>query len=108
IKIQGQQGTKQRHKRSQLSENRMNPSRLNRSHLRFTAEEYQRLVEDAKTYGDSIPNLIKAVYFKKKLPPMKYMHLAEDRKKGVTDCLTDGMSWLQGSTGNLVPIRRGI
>jgi len=39
---------------------------------------------------------------------MKYMHLAEDRKKGVTDCLTDGMSWLQGNAGNVVPIRRGI
>lgn len=28
------------------------------------------------------------------------MHLAEDRKKGVTDCLTDGMSWLTGSSSN--------
>lgn len=47
----------------------MNQSRHNRSHLRFTAEEYERLVTDAKTYGETIPNLIKAVYFKKKLPP---------------------------------------
>jgi hypothetical protein len=46
----------------------MNPSRLNRSHLRFSVEEYARLVEDAKVYGDSIPNLIKSVYFNKKLP----------------------------------------
>lgn len=39
---------------------------------------------------------------------MKYMHLAEDRKKGVTDCLTDGMVWLQGNAGNVVPIRSRI
>jgi integrase len=35
---------------------------------------------------------------------MKYMHLAEDRKKGVTDCLTQGMSWLDENTGNVVAL----
>jgi len=39
---------------------------------------------------------------------MKYMHLAEDRKKGVTDCLTEGMGWLGVTTGNVVPIRGKI
>jgi hypothetical protein len=69
IKNQDSKAANSRPEHCQLPENRMNPSRLNRSHLRFTADEYQRLVEDAKTYGDSIPNLIKAVYFKRKLPP---------------------------------------
>jgi len=67
VKNQEHKTATQNPKHHHQPENRMNPSRLNRSHLRFSAEEYARLVEDARVYGDSIPNLIKAIYFKKKL-----------------------------------------
>ena len=46
----------------------MRKSKQNQTHIRYTADEYQRITEDALLYNESIPNLMKAVYFKRPLP----------------------------------------
>lgn len=51
----------------------MKHSEQNQSHIRFTDEEYTQILEDAEIYNETIPNLLKAVYFRRHLPrPVMY------------------------------------
>lgn len=45
----------------------------NASFVRFSEDEYRRIHEDADVYNESIPGLLKSVYFSVKLPrPFMY------------------------------------
>ena len=45
----------------------MKISNFKQSHIRFTEKEYRKIIADAQTYRKTIPELLKAVYFRKKL-----------------------------------------
>lgn len=46
----------------------MKNSKERRANIRFEEEEYIRVCSDAKIYGETIPGVMKAVYFER-LPP---------------------------------------
>ncbi len=45
----------------------MRSSEKRQTHIRFTEAEYSQLLNDSEVYGETVPNLMKAVYFRKKL-----------------------------------------
>ncbi|MGE0175073.1 MAG: plasmid mobilization relaxosome protein MobC [Oligoflexales bacterium] len=45
----------------------MRSSEKRQTHIRFTEDEYSQLLNDSEVYGETVPNLMKAVYFRKKL-----------------------------------------
>jgi hypothetical protein len=45
----------------------MRGSEKRQTHIRFSEVEYNQLLNDSEVYGETVPNLMKAVYFRKKL-----------------------------------------
>src|SRR5690606_37039490 len=45
----------------------MQQSKMNQTHIRFTEEEYARVLNDAEAYGKTVPEMIKSVYFGAKI-----------------------------------------
>lgn len=45
----------------------MRASEKRQTHIRFTEAEYSQLLNDSEVYGETVPNLMKAVYFRKRL-----------------------------------------
>lgn len=50
---------------STFEENEMKQEPIPSSHIRFSKQEYQRLLKDKEITGKSIPWLLKTIYFKK-------------------------------------------
>jgi hypothetical protein len=46
----------------------MKSSKERRANIRFDEDEYMRICNDAKIYGETIPGVLKGVYFER-LPP---------------------------------------
>lgn len=46
----------------------MRGSAKRQTHIRFSEDEYSQVMHDSKVYGETVPNLMKAVYFRKRLP----------------------------------------
>jgi len=46
----------------------MKSSKERRANIRFDEDEYMRICNDAKIYGETVPGVLKAVYFER-LPP---------------------------------------
>lgn len=46
----------------------MKSSKDRRANIRFDEDEYMRICNDAKIYGETVPGVLKAVYFER-LPP---------------------------------------
>ena len=47
----------------------MRSSKERRANIRFSEEEYSRVSNDAVSYGETVPGIVKAVYFDH-LPPL--------------------------------------
>jgi len=46
----------------------MRGSAKRQTHIRFSEDEYSQVLNDSKVYGETVPNLMKTIYFRKKLP----------------------------------------
>lgn len=60
----------------------MKTSETGSSHVRFTEDQYGRIADDARIYGKSIPDLLRAAYFDS-LPPRPAFSV-EDAKRIVS------------------------
>ena len=57
----------------------MPKSRFNQSHVRFSDEEYAKVMDVATTYAMSIPELLRATFFQRMPPPPRFCAADADR-----------------------------
>jgi hypothetical protein len=55
------------HTQLNLSEPTVTPAKARCSLVRFSAEQFERIKGDARTFGQSIPELLRSAYFGRKL-----------------------------------------